>query len=293
MKTFQSLRGLLYFILGLAFFGCTDHSIPTVSPGSVPERLRVKSLTQEGPNTTAKVSLFGYDAQGRLSTIQTFQTPDSTVAAVEHSVFEYDAQNRITQLRREIVRRSGKDPNPYEIYAYTYKGTGQVSELNYTNNVGDNNWLVKFSYNADNRLSNSLKTYITGGLRYSVASAYTFTGNNMTSAFISVSLVRTLPMSSSGTTTYTYDTKINPFYGVLVIPAPFVNTLSIPQLGILYYYTYYGGFDNILTLSQNNMLSGGNSTYAYTYNSADLPVSRVTTTSGVVTETLHYAYESY
>lgn len=104
---------------------------------------------------------------------------------------------------------------------------------------------------------------------------------------------------ASGTTdiTYSYDDKLNPFYGVFIIPAPgeFVDSpCGGPN-------TLYGGFTNRFNFSQNNLLSAqssnGTSTsatpYAYTYNTANLPTSRTTTTGGNVVETLRYEYEPY
>ncbi|GAB3270642.1 hypothetical protein GCM10027347_41450 [Larkinella harenae] len=282
---------------------CDDHRIPAVSPGSVIDRLRIKSITQEIPDMSArvsatqKVSMFSYDAQNRLSMILTYQTPDSTQAPVEQSIYTYDAQNRLTQLRREIVRRSGTNPTPVETYLYSYNIAGQVSQLDYNNNLdgGDNSWKVLFQYHPTNVLKSSAKSFSLYPISYREESEYTFTGRNLTQAVVTSTLSRAPASSSTGTQTinFTHDTGLNPFYGVFVIPAPFKVQLSNPRSGILDYYTYFGGFDNLFNLSRNNVLSDGTNTYAYTYNSANLPTSRTTTSKGEVTEILTYDYESY
>lgn len=299
MKTACLFRGLFYLGLTVGFLSCEDHRIPAVSPGSVTDRMRVKTVTQEVAdmggrkiNSAQKISSFNYDAQGRLSMINTFQSPDSTVAPVENTVFEYDAQNRLTHARREIVRRSGSIPNPYELYTYSYNAAGQMTQLNYTS--GDaNNWEIKLQYDAGNHLKSSYKVFSISGIFYSESNEYTFTGKNVTSVIRTTMLTRTLTTTNTGTINFTYDTNINPFYGIFVIPAPFIGQLSNPQGGNLSYYTYYGGIDNLLNLSQNNLLNDGSSTYAYTYNGSHLPTTRTTTYQGRVTETLHYEYENY
>lgn len=303
MKTSHLLRGLLSLFFTVGLLSCNDHRIPAVTPGSPTDRLRVKSITQETPDQSAradlakKVSLFSYDMQGRLSSMLTFQTPDSTVAPVELSHYTYDAQNRLTQLRHEIVRRSGADPKPYELYVYDYNMAAQVAKLDYSNNnlgEGDPIWKVTFQYSPDNWLRSSVKSYNLTPISYTENSEYTFTGKNLTKVVTATRLFRSPATTITGSETinFTHDSGLNPFYGVFVIPAPY-TAFSNPHLGILDYYTYYGGFDNVLNLSKNNVISAGSTTYAYTYNSANLPLTRTTTTDGKVTEILQYDYESY
>lgn len=100
-------------------------------------------------------------------------------------------------------------------------------------------------------------------------------------------------------TTYTFDDKLDPFYGVFIIPAPGVFLPFASSPGALSpFYMLYGGIDNTLNLSQNNVLSavssnGTTTQYSYTYNAANLPASRTTTLNSVVTEVLRFGYESY
>lgn len=298
------------------FSSCTDH----LNPNPPPARLRVKTLTQsvlDAPgiprsSATTRISALAYDAQNRLSMITTYQTPDSSAATVEHTIYQYDAQNRISQLRRDVTLRPLNvfDPNQYEVYTFNYTGTGQVAAINYSNN-GPNGggWQVQPTYNADNRVVSSYKTFIVGGFTYKENSAYIYTANNLTFATsTSTTDVKQTILPGKLDATYTYDTKINPFYGLYVIPAP-GRVAGIPTGPVFMYYTYYGGIANLFNLSQNNVLSssfsyGGplpyqESTYSYVYNSDNYPTARYTTTVNVFTqdvlykETLLYEYETY
>lgn len=285
---------------------CFDHRSNDVAPGSSTLRQRVKSLTQELPNTTTtKVSLFSYDAQNRLASILTYQTPDSTAAPVELSVYQYNAQNGLTQLRHEVVRRAPFQPNPVELYSLSYNALGQVSGLSYANGFS-----LALNYNEANKLAGSRRNFQTGGLSISGGESFTFTGNNLTGLTAS----RNIPLRSgvdpvtTTTSAFTHDDKVNPFYGNYIIPAPypegFVNMTFSPRL----VETYFGGVENILNLSTNNVLtknatsvstgvfsgtSAASTSYQYQYNANNLPTVRTTTNNGAVAETLRFAYETY
>ncbi|RRB06992.1 DUF4595 domain-containing protein [Larkinella rosea] len=298
MKITYLLRATLFGLLAVGLVNCSDHQIP----GSPTDKLRVKSITQvlsdNGGRISAaqKVSAFSYDGQGRLSGIVTSVSPANADAPSENSVFTYDGQNRLSQLKR-VIKQQGGTPDPEETYTYTYTDAGKVAELNYVNNSSDDNnkWKVKFQYNPSNQLINSTRTFSLFPVSYQEELEYTYTGNNVTKIFTTTTLTRTPPGTPSVgtlTTDYTFDTSQNPFYGVFVIPAPF-TVLSNPLSGIFRYYTYYGGIDNVFNLSENNVTSDGTRTYAYTYNAANLPLTRTTTEGGNVTETLQYEYENY
>ena len=293
-------------LIGL-FISCKDH----LTPGSPSDRLRVKSITQAispnaitgGTTSVTTVSEFTYDLQGRLASINTNQTPDNTIGPVEKSVYQYDAQNRFIQLRRDIDTRNPNNPTLYEVYKYSYNAAGQVSGINYTNSNNGTFFNVNLNYNGVNQLIGSTKSFSFAPLSYQRAQTYSYTGNNLTGIVTNTQT----NFSPSGTSniTYTFDDKVNPFYGVYLIPAPLPNT-SFPSLlsgNGFTYYTYYGGLDNPLNLSQNNLLNAQPlsqpTTYTYTYNGANLPTSRVTTATNTasnitaVIETLYYTYESY
>ncbi|MDB5239692.1 MAG: hypothetical protein JWP57_317 [Spirosoma sp.] len=316
MTTSRLFTYLLLLMIG-GLLSCSDHPFqPLVTPGSTANRLRVKTLTLDLPNNQAKVSSFRYDGQGRLSQILTYQTPDSTVSAIEINNYTYDGQNRLTGLQREAVPYPRQNrPNFVYQYIYLYNAAGQVIGLNQLNSFS-----LTFGYNSANQLAGGSRLYAISGLTISGSNSFTFTGNNL----IRSSDSRNIP-TRSGTpdpivTTvdeYTHDDKINPFYGVYLIPYP--NEFSGPSNMAK---TYFGGLDNFLTLSRNNVLtqltsssttsfgSSGPSTlgliesavYQYQYNAASLPTVRVKTTtrpggptfpSVTTVETLRFEYESY
>lgn len=294
-------RFFTYLILLLVAGGmlaCLDHRIPAVTPGSTTTRLRVKTLTQDLPNNAAKVSSFTYDAQGRLSSILAYQTPDSTVSEIEYSTYQYDSQNRLISLRRAVVafpRPPVGQPYPTEQYTYTYNADGRLAEINYLNG-----FRVSFSYDGSGRLAGSNRIFGVSGLTLRGSDQFTFTGNNLTG----LTSERNIPSRGGNdpivrsNTTYTHDDKVNPFYGIYVIPLPSSRFVNL-QFGPGSPGTYFGGIDNVLTLSQNNVLTeGGSVSYQYQYNAANLPTVRVKSVinpfdSSVTTETLRFAYESY
>jgi hypothetical protein len=295
-RSLACLGGLL--LLG-GLVTCTDHRIPAVAPGSTPTRLRVSSITQDLTGGLAKVSAFRYDASGRLGSIRTYQSPDSTVADVETSLYQYDAQNRLTQLRHTVVRRPATgSPNPVEQYEYSYNTAGQVSTLAYT--IGSEaGFRLTLTYTSLNQVATATRLYQTSGLRIDGTDQFTFTGNNLTTIGTSrtVTGMGAPPTTSNSTTTLTYDNRINPFYGVFVIPAPFPAGFVNPRTSPSSIETYFGGQDNGLNLSQNNVASlttgASTTTYQYDYSTANLPLVRRTTVGGVVVQTIRFAYESY
>lgn len=300
-------RILIYltFLLVGGLSACTDHRVPAVTPGSTTTRLRVKTLTLDLPDNKAKVSAFRYDGQGRLSSILTYQTPDSTVSVIEYNNYQYDGQNRLTQLRREVFGNPRTDPPGVEQYEYSYNAAGQVSGLLYRSR-GELIFTVGLGYTATNLLSGNGKRFIIPGIDYRETNGFVFTGNNPTTINKSITVIARggPPMTSSSTATLTYDDKANPFYGVYVIPAPFPSGFANPTFGPNFIVdTYFGGVDNALNLGKNNVLTqgggtpqGGTALYQYQYNAADLPTVRVrTTTVGAVAtvQTLRFEYESY
>ncbi|MVM33661.1 hypothetical protein GO755_26720 [Spirosoma sp. HMF4905] len=296
MKTKNLLKSISCLLLIVGFVGCADHRIPAVTPGA--SRLRVKTITQDGPNGTSKVSAFKYDAQGRLSLIIGYQAPDSSTTPVENTVFQYNAQNRLIQARREVVRRSGSSPNPVELYSYGYNGAGQVSGFGLSTNYSIPNpgWSVTPQYDPANRVVGGSISFSIPGVSVTGNNSYTYTGNNVTTAIVSSTIFRGTSFTTTGTITYAFDTNVNPFYGLFVIPRP--GMFAIPISASLNDNTYFGGVINsLVTLSQNNItsaISGGVVTlYSYTYNAANLPTKRVTASGNSVLETLYFEYENY
>ncbi|GAB2564093.1 hypothetical protein GCM10027085_65120 [Spirosoma aerophilum] len=144
-------------------------------------------------------------------------------------------------------------------------------------------WNAGIQYNAANRAESGSDFFDIPGVTISGRSSYSYTGNNITSITrTETSNIKGQPINSTNTTTYTFDTNINPFYGASVIPRP--TMFAYPPSGDLRNNTYFGGLNFLSTLSQSNLLSG----YSYTYNAANLPIKRV---SG--NETLTFEYENF
>ncbi|WP_228724177.1 hypothetical protein [Spirosoma sp. KUDC1026] len=295
MTTRRLLTGIIGLFIATEFFGCADHQGQTIIPGI--NRLRVKSITQiTGTPSVSTVSAFSYDEQGRLSSISAYRSPDSAAAAVENTVYQYDSQSRLTQVRHAVVRRGSNA----ETYTLVYNSANQLVQL--TNSVST--FSVTPQYNSVNQVTGYGKSISVSGLSSGGNGTFTYTGNNVTTTSETFSVFRTGGSPTAPpvytqpiTTTYTYEDKVNPFYGVFIIPAPGVFH-AYAGFGIFGpYYTLYGGIDNPNNLSKNNVLSAvmasGTTTYGYTYNSANLPTSRITSTATGVSEILRYEYELY
>lgn len=297
MTTTRLVTGFICLIMVGAFPGCADHLFQVVTPGA--NQLRVKLITQQLTNNASlsTVSAFSYDGQDRLSSILAYQLPDSAVASVENTVYQYDPQHKLTQVQHSVIRRGSNG----EIYTLAYNAAGQLSQLANSPST----FSISPQYNAANQLTGYSKGISVGGLQSSGGGSLTFTGNNLTSGSEAFSVFRSggspsaPPVYSRSTSTsYTFDDKRNPFYGAFIIPAPGV---FLPFAGTTSFfgpfYTLYGGIDNSFNLSQNNVLSAVNSSgttlYRYTYNAANLPTSRTTTTPNGVTEILRLDYEVY
>lgn len=289
--------GFISLLIVAGLFGCQGHSTE-VTPGS--DRLRVKTITQQvtSSGSVSAVSGFSYDGQGRLSSMLAYRIPDSTVAPVEKTVYQYDTQNRLIQVQHSEVRRGTNS----ETYTLAYNTAGQLAQLSHTPST----FSLSFQFNSANQLSGYTRGISVGGLRSSGGGSFSFTGNNLTSASEDFKVFRSGESPAAPpayyrltSTTYTFDDKLDPFYGVFIIPAPGVFLPFASSPGALSpFYMLYGGIDNTLNLSQNNVLSavssnGTTTQYSYTYNAANLPLSRTTTLNGVVTEVLRFTYESY
>lgn len=267
-------------------------------PGSAAARLRVKSIREALSGNNERLTTFTYDRDGRLSGVQAVQTPDSTWATTERNYYQYDAKNQLIKHQHQIVV-----PTSYTLVAplaeehqFDYNTDGQLTEIRYKASNGvplrPNQTIVDLSeleasgrlgyvlrpvYDAAKKVIGSQKAYYWQSTSATYVNDYSYTGDLVTG-------VRTL-MTINGTTsspqTYalSYDTKINPFYGVYVVPG------------------YFGGianlFLNLSTLSPNNITRVEGVSYRYEYNSANLPSVRYTVTDDKVIQTLRFTYESY
>jgi hypothetical protein len=298
-----------------ALFACSDHPLHPVTPGVSAERLRVKSITHliGLPDNQQKVSLFSYDNQGRLSSIIAYLLPDSSQGPVERNTYQYDAQNRLIQHQR-IITRPAFYRGTIEQHLISYNSAGQITEIRYFNdNDTPGTPILTFTATPQFSSSNKLQSYqkllsptflrdpfsdirLRGDL---LLSNITFTGDNLTAYHIQTinnDIGSSISIGDSDQR-LTYDKKINPFYGFYIIPEPTGNINNIREVGT-FNRSYYGGLDNLTNLSRNNVLSEETSnapsltTYEYTYNAANLPITRTVNRTNDV-QKIAFEYESY
>ena len=311
------MRYLMGLLMAGALFACSDHRLPAVIPGVSTERLRVKSITHLSglPDNQQKASLFGYDSQGRLSSIVAYVLPDSSQGPVERNTYQYDAQNRLIQHQRAITR-----PFFYkgtiERHLISYNSDGQVAEIRYFNdNDSPGTPILTFTatpqFTSSNKLQGYQRVLSPTFLRSPpsdvllkselILTNIMFTGDNLTAYHIQTisNDIGSFISITDSDQKLTYDNKINPFYGFYIIPEPTGNIINIRERFFLTS-TYYGGLNNLLNLSRNNVLSEEASnaptltTYEYTYNAANLPTSRITHGPySAVDQKIVYEYESY
>lgn len=301
MRTTRLLTCLIGLVVAVTLESCQDPTAPSVTPGISTTRFRVKSLFQDLPNMSAKISSFNYDAQGRLSSLVAYQSPDSTTAQIERNTYRYDAQDRLILHQRQIISVPSSIFKPFsEQNQFSYNAAGKVTEIRYSvsyyslatpnqtivdlatlNDATALGYVAQLRYNAANQLIGSTKVNYFQGSRGSITSIgeFAYSGDNLTSFNVvtTSSTSPSPPYRDQGG--LTYDTKINPFYGLYVIPP------------------YFGGvsthFPNLNTLSRNNITNIGGVAYRYDYNAANLPTIRYTTIADQAVETLRFEYESY
>lgn len=184
--------------------------------------------------------------------------------AEEHQ-FDYNTDGQLTEIRYKASNGVPLCPNQ------TIVG---LSELDCS---GRFSYVLRPIYDAAKKVIGSQKAYSWQSTSATYVSDYSYTGDLVTS----VRTLTTINGTTSGPQTYalSYDTKINPFYGVYVVPG------------------YFGGianwFLNLSTLSPNNITRVEGVSYQYEYNSANLPTMRYTIIEDKVIQTLRLAYESY
>ncbi len=289
--------------IGLVSQACQSPQPSPADPSqpNAPEvRFRVKSLSEDLPNNTAKITLFNYDSQHRLSGLVAYQTPDSLQANVERSTYQYDAQNRLVRQQRQIIVR----PNTIfftaplvEAHQFVYNATNQVTEIRFMasyyiltstgvysvdpavlSSPSTLSQLATLHYDQQGQLvSLNKQNYFQGNPgMVATTNTYSYTNQNLTSANTVTS--QNGAQLYNITSTITYDTQRNPFYGGYVIGR------------------YFGGisdfFQNLSTLSPHNITKLDGVSYRYEYNESGLPTVRYTYTDKLV-QTLRFTYESY
>ncbi|GGH33224.1 hypothetical protein GCM10007423_23330 [Dyadobacter endophyticus] len=292
MKALFKFSSLSVWVICVSLVACTDHQ----EPGT--ERLRIKKLTRSLPyqHGYSVVSILGYDWQGRLDSVYSYQTADSAHSPTQTSNFQYDNQGRLAQMKRTLSTGGS------ERYVYTYDGAGKISSIRYTGGDHDYYDLVPAYDGAGNLTETTRSFHFYSAISYLQQNQYTFSSGNLSRLIATTTIEKGVPATSVSTTDFVYDDHPNPFYGISLIPAPV--GIAAPTSGNFSHYTYCGGVDNFLHLSRNNPTSSNikgytQTLYRYQYNALGLPESRATLVKpmldlpAVLSETLLFEYETY
>jgi len=276
----------------LAYNSCTDHQIPEES------QWRVKSLTRTLPDNPGInfISRFSYGPEGKITSIFTYQTPDSISSPTEKSVYQYDNSGNLLQMERTLSSSQS------ERYVYNYDPSGRVSSISYTGAPNDF-YDMTFTYDGSGKLKTSKRSFhFFSAFSFDQQNTYSFSYENLSSVNSKTTFFKAIPQTSEVNTIFVYDGHKNPFYGNFIIPAPV--KIASPITGNFGHYTYYGGVDNLFHLSKNNLVSSNikglsQTNYVYTYHVSGMPASRITLHKAmldqpeVLQETLYYEYEKY
>ena len=294
----NGLLSLLFAVLLLSIaLSCTDH----FPPDPLPNHQRIKSITQilPGDDEDTFVSDFTYHSENKLRYIDSHPIlpviPGVPSGMTAHTSYGYNDENHITGAQRTLAPFVG------EVYTYDIDPTGLNRQLSNFNS-GSNTYFMFFTYNG-NQLESSRRTFKTSGISYEQKIMYFFAGNNLDNVDYETTLERNTTTVTKSKSEFTYDDKVNPFYGMPVIPASNVG-LPSPSTGNFSHYTFAGGFESFMHLSRNNVLSEKSSTlsettYSYTYNNDGLPLTRITMKKNTpqdqpqLVETLVFEYETF
>ena len=290
LLSFSTLLLLLSIVLS-----CTDH----FPPDPLPNHQRIKKITQTLPDEPGitYITNFSYTPQGdSLKQLQSYKVPDDP-----QGLYPVVTRYSFRSGGAVDVQRNFTSLFPGEFFGYLVNAEGKALQINYYNKQNDN-YLMFFTYNGS-QLESSRKTFKFSSVSFEQKIWYFFAGNNLSSVKYETTLVKNIPSVTNSESQFTYDDKVNPFYGMLVIPASNVGAAT-PTTGNFYQYTFAAGLDNFMHLSRNNVLSEKSSTlsettYSYEYNADGLPTKRITMKKNTpqdqpyVAETIIIEYETY
>ena len=253
MKSRSALKWLISLCLTLSLAACNDHRLvpsgqrfrlTSVSSGNSQEKRTVNYTYTDGNKLQSSASRFesrgaisftttqfNYDSQGRLITTEAMS---SLSGSSQRVTVGYDAAGNLTSARTE----SFSPGNPVRITEETFTyGSGKYPTV--VTSVNEN---------------------------FTATYTYTYTNENITQT----SRTSTSPSSPPSTTVelFTYDDKINPYYGLVGIG--------------------YGPS----TFSKNNVISAGSS-YSYDSNGLLTQISTPGTPAMGGPSTTTYSYEFY
>lgn len=249
-----------FWLSALALFvtltSCIDHRVPAT------QQYRIKQVrtTYVDANATGTTTTYNYDGSGRLvSYVGYYGNP---TLPNDSTSINYDAQGRIATIVHAGWSAYKKIWNPSVSYSYEYDVSGNISTVNeyFINVLPTSPSLVKKFQLAYDGTKFPVKVtsdfWDIGGFKLGQSvEQYTYAGGNI------VKVEKSGNQSANGTSTFQYDDKPNPYYGLIT------------------------GEPDIRIFSKNNAVT---SDKQYTYDSNGLLTKVVTTTA-----TTEYEYETY
>ncbi|MVM33595.1 hypothetical protein GO755_26390 [Spirosoma sp. HMF4905] len=255
----------ILLLVPIALFSCNDHRLG----GSLsPVRLRLKT-TNDGTTLVT----YNYDSQNQPASITRNQITSSIMHGDPQRVLT-DSDPYATNVF--YIRNSAQANSTVIVFPPVLSNTSFLATEYGRFNTGKiffNVPVRKYTYDFDTsgrltRISDFSDAPDING------ASYEYTGENITKENV---------FTSAGhgdvyTNTFTYDDKINPFYGLLD-----------PQINARLRFSR----NNILTLQSAGRGAVPNTTYAYEYNAQGLPTKLTTTVNGNQSGITTFTYESY
>ncbi|WP_445733443.1 hypothetical protein [Mariniflexile sp.] len=293
------LKHIIVFVLTLTIFNCSKND----DGGS------------NAPNENIRLKTYGIDTNEYDITYSTegkptgFETSSGT--NIINNIIIYNDNNQIIQMgnitytyngqgRIATVNRVATSNTTASTIAYNNEG--QIAVINTTSNVYGNS---KTTMEYEGTKLKTVKEY--NGSNASSYSKMTleYDANNNIRQLLFTQSADDITYENELTYTYTYDTKINPYYFTLTKTG--IST-ELNMLSFIKYETFrYNAYDGLKYYSKNNILSykriGSDGTiyqsdtYDYVNNDNNLPISAERqvnySTGGSLTIYYNWTYETY
>lgn len=293
----KTLKTLALFMLAVTLSNCSKNDDAT---SQIPqeESIRLKNYTKDDVNFDMTYNennqLFKYQYGNSSSKVTlTLQYDEEGNITKNGYGYTYNTQGNIADINSSYLNA-----------VLNYNTEGQLKSMNshYTYTTTDITATTNFEYDSNNRLYiiNEYSNDVTASPYAKTTLTYDANGNITQ---------KQIKRSNDGidfylfqTTTYTYDTKNNPFFNV-VNHAGLKDAVSIQDFVSLRTLAFGGqiGKAYLNFYSPNNLLTEENSlkivTYNYTYNEDEYPITLMQTTEHVGGSTYSYSltftYETY
>lgn len=275
-------RITLVVLLSMAGLLACNPQATQLSPSPVTSvQYRLKSVQNTTQNSIGNYTYtYSYDGQNRPVSINRVNDGVSSLAVITYGDQQLNYVNTAPEANRtfyvEYPDPADQTQGQVTLYPLPLDGVDFVAKRYYLLNAkvfySAYDRTYQYYFDANKRINGFNDIGNSSPIDQNNYS-YEYTGENVTGEQFSTAAGHGL----HGTATYTYDTQLNPFFGLLdpkIDPARRFSRNN--AVSILYSTT-----------------SLPTTTYAYDYNAQGLPTKRTTTYNGAVTETLTYTYENY